>query len=221
MPVANPVRRRLGPTCAHTCSSTPSAVTGSSRAGSFTSGSPCSRTARITVCQPTPSCRATEATVSACAPTRRIAHARARSVSTARDRIAGCVSDQVRCWHNGSWQRHNRFAHTNTLGRPAIGRSRTVTGRRPCGSATTPHRGQPVTDSVVSTSTSTSPATSTALSTTNPSSPSNATLGAPIVFPSTRGLLDLRTWSSQILRPRALPQAEADERVVTRSHPSR
>lgn len=129
------------------------------------------------MCQPTASWRATEATVSPCAPTRRIAHARARSVRIARGAIASLASDQVRCPHRGSRQRHNRLDHTSTVGRPASGRSRTLTGRRPCGSATTPQRGQPVTAPVVSTSSSTSPANSAAANTTNPSSPNNATSG--------------------------------------------
>jgi hypothetical protein len=72
---------------------------------------------------------------------------------------------------------------------------------------------------VVSTSSSTSPATSAEASTTNPSRPSNATLAGALPCCSTRGLLDLRTWSSQIVRPRARLQAEADARVVTRSPP--
>jgi hypothetical protein len=48
MPVAYWVRRR-GPACRHTCSSTPSAVAPSSRAGSLTSGPPYFSTARHTL----------------------------------------------------------------------------------------------------------------------------------------------------------------------------
>jgi hypothetical protein len=69
----------------------------------------------------------------------------------------------------------------------------------------------------VSTSSSTSPATSPADSTTNSGKPSNTALGSPVASERTWGLLDLLAWSLQIVRPQALRQAEADERVVIRS----
>src|SRR5450759_681762 len=58
-----------------------------------------SHTARITVAQPTPRSTATRATSVASSPTRRADSARALSVSTARGRIAGARSDQVRRPH--------------------------------------------------------------------------------------------------------------------------
>ena len=76
-------------------SSTPSACTPASRAGSSTSGVPYSTTAAITVPQATPNSAATWATECPSSPTRRHASTRARSVSDARGRIAGEVSDQV------------------------------------------------------------------------------------------------------------------------------
>lgn len=91
MPVAKPVRRP-GPACDQTCSSTPSPVTPASLAGSSISGRPWSRIARITVCQPTPSSPANDATVCP-ALLRSITSRRARSVGTARGAIAADVSD--------------------------------------------------------------------------------------------------------------------------------
>lgn len=85
---------------------------------------PYSRTARITVPQLTPRSVATRATSVASWPARRAHSARARSVSTARARIAALVSDQVRCGHGAS-QRQIRLNHTSTTGRPPLGRSRT------------------------------------------------------------------------------------------------
>jgi hypothetical protein len=116
----------------------PSAVTSSSRAGSSTSGRPCSATARITVCQPTPRSRATAATAWASLPTRRQASARARSVSTARGRTAAARSVQVRSPQAGSRQRQSRLRHNSSTGRPPSGRSRTLTVRRPWSSARIP-----------------------------------------------------------------------------------
>src|SRR5450759_3630144 len=129
---------------------------------------PYSQTARITVAQPTPRSTATRATSVASSPTRRAHSARARSVSTARGRIAGARSDQVRRPHVGSAHRQTRLNHTSVTGRPPAGRSRTQRGLRSCRVATTPQLGQPVTDSVVSISNSSSPPYSAAASTTKP-----------------------------------------------------
>ena len=66
-------------------SSRPSAPGAPNRAGSSTIGAPCSMTAPIAVCHPTPNSAATAATLSPSSPTRRQISARARSVSDARD----------------------------------------------------------------------------------------------------------------------------------------
>ena len=100
------------------------------------------------VAQPTPRSRATAATAWASLPTRRHASARARSVSTARERIAAARSVQVRTPQAGSRQRQSRLRQHSTTGRPPIGRSRTRTVRRPCGlgphatARTADHRGR-------------------------------------------------------------------------------
>jgi hypothetical protein len=106
--------------------------------GSSTSGVPWSATARMMVAQPTPRSRATAATAWASLPTRRHASARARSVSTARGRIAATRTVQVRTSQAGSPQRQIRLRQHSTTGRPPIGRSRTRTVRRPWSSARIP-----------------------------------------------------------------------------------
>ena len=77
-----------------------------------------------------PKPRAARATDCSPGPTRRAISARARSVSTARGLISSDSSDQVPIAQAGSGQRHSRLAHTNTTGRSARGRSRTLTRRR-------------------------------------------------------------------------------------------
>jgi len=69
------------------CSSTPTALTPASRAGSFTSGVPYASTALHAVDQPTPNSAATAAVDRLPRPTCSHAHRRARSVSTARGAI--------------------------------------------------------------------------------------------------------------------------------------
>jgi hypothetical protein len=58
-----------------------------------------------------------------------------------RDLTWWLVSIQARASQSGSTQRRIRFDHHSTTGRPAIGRSRTVTRRRPCPTAQVPHSG--------------------------------------------------------------------------------
>jgi hypothetical protein len=82
-------------------------------------------------------------------PTRRQASARARWVSTARGPIAAVRSVQVRTSQAGSRQRQMHLRHHSTTGRPAIGRSRTRTVRRPWSSARSPQPMQPTTVAVV------------------------------------------------------------------------
>ena len=94
----------------------------------------------------------------------------------------------TRTGHAGPTPRHNRLDHTNASGRSPTGRSRTVNGRRPCGSATTPQLRQPSTVPVVSTISSTLWPTSAAAITTNPGRPSNTALVPQLPFPSHRGL---------------------------------
>jgi hypothetical protein len=101
--------------------------------------------------QDTPNSRARAATESSSAPTRRHISARARSVSTARGAIHSDRSDHVFFSQSESGQRQIRLAHSNTTGRPATGKSRTATRRRPWATATAPHSGQPVESASLST----------------------------------------------------------------------
>jgi hypothetical protein len=176
-------------------SSTPTAATPASRVGSSTSGRPWSRTARMIVCQPTPYSTATAATSWPSSPTRRHASARARSVSDARGRMCSLVSDQVFAAHRSCAHRHTRFTQISVTGRPAVGRSRTRTGRRPCRTARTPQRRQNSSIVVVSIACSSSPSTWDTASRTKPvnrpgfrgGNPSIAVAALP--SPSTWGLL--------------------------------
>jgi len=196
-------------------SSTPRPRTSATRVGSSTTGSPNSRTARMTVCQPTPSVRASSLTVRPYRPTCSKAHLRARSVSTARGRIAADRSVQLACGQPGSRQIHTRWCHNSTTGRPAMGRSRTRCGRRSFAVATTPHRGQPVLPSVVSTTRSSSPPSSATATTAKPGRPSSATSGEPeLTCELTWGSRSSCTWSSRIVKPQARLQPEPDDRVV-------
>jgi hypothetical protein len=102
-------------------------------------------------------------------PTRRQASARARSVSTARGRIAAACSVQVRTPQAGSRQRQSRLRQASTTGRPPSGRSRTRTVRRPCGVARTPQPTQPIAVAVVWTASCHSPPTSSAETSWKPS----------------------------------------------------
>jgi hypothetical protein len=67
---------------------------------------------------------------------------------------------QVFAAHRSSAHRQTRFTQINVTGRPAAGRSRTRTGRRPCGTARTPQPRQNSSDAVVSIAYSSSPSTS-------------------------------------------------------------
>jgi hypothetical protein len=71
------------------------------------------------------------ATVSSSSPTRRQISRRARSVSDARGAMCGVVSDHDPRGHCSFRHRQSRFAHTSTVGTPAIGRSLISTLRRP------------------------------------------------------------------------------------------
>ena len=138
--------------------------------------------------QATPNSAATWATECPSCPTRRHASTRARSVSDARGRIAGDVSDQVTTGQRGSRHRQTRLTHTNVTGRPAAGRSRTHVGRRSCSRACTPQPRQKSSRAVVSTACSSSPFCCDTASRTNPSNPSIAV--AALTSSCTWGLLD-------------------------------
>jgi hypothetical protein len=181
-------------------SSRPRAVTPPRRAGSSTSGRPCSATARITVAQPTPRSRATAATAWASVPTRRHASARARSVSTARARIATACSVQVWTAQAGSTQRHTRLRQASTTGRPPIGRSRTWTVRRAWSRAWLPQAAQPTVVAVVWTASRHSSSTTSAAVTSNPSRPSRIDPDALPCRP---------TWASFLLDVRHPQDSEA------------
>jgi len=134
---------------------------------------PAGRRARAPPASPSPSpppkSRATAATGWASLPTRRHASARARSVSTARARMAVTRSVQVRTPQAGSRQRQIRLRQHNATGRPPEGRSRTQTVRRPWSSARTPHPTQPTTVAVVWMASCHSPPATSAETTSKPS----------------------------------------------------
>jgi hypothetical protein len=99
---------------------------GSSTRGCRARAPPASRSAS----QP-PGSRATAATAWASLPTRRQASALARSVSTARGRIAGVRSVQVRTLQAGSRQRHRRLRQASTTGGHRLaGRAPAIRGGR-------------------------------------------------------------------------------------------
>ncbi|MHB2252028.1 hypothetical protein [uncultured Corynebacterium sp.] len=80
--------------------------------------------------------------------------------------------------------------------------SRTRCSRRPWATATTPHRGHPVTDSEVSTNSSSSPPYSPTASTTNPEMPSIAagrTVASTLTWDSSRSV----AWSLRIVESQA------------------
>jgi len=81
---------------------------------------------------------------------------RARSGSAARGAIALLVPVQVRLGRSRSAHRHSCLRNTSSRSRPHAGMSRTRCSLRLCGVASTPHSGQPVTLSAVSTSSSNS-----------------------------------------------------------------
>jgi len=122
---------RQGPWRAKSTSSSPTAVTAPTRAGSSTSGVPYAITASFTVCQSQPSSRATSATVRACRPTCSVAHRLARSV------IASLGAAMRRSWlvHDPTGQassgQHQRcLCHISRAGRPKQPRStNSTTGR--------------------------------------------------------------------------------------------
>ncbi len=132
-------------------SSTPDATTPSRRDSSSITGSVNSATAAFAVCHPTPNAAATPAIESSSTLTIHAIRSRARRVSDARGAIASTCSDHVLTSQPGSGQRHRRRANTNTVARPAIGRSRTAVRARPCPTARVPHPGHPTTSAVVST----------------------------------------------------------------------
>jgi len=103
--------------------------------------------------------------------------------------------DQVRWAQRPSPQRQTRLSHTTCTGRLPQGGSRTQRGRRSCSVATTPHRGQPVTDSLVSTSISSSPPYSAAASTTNPGNPNSTVAVSTHSPPACSELPCPFTWS--------------------------
>jgi len=171
MPVANAVPR-TALARVNAVSSTPIAVAAAPGHARCNNGSPWSRTAAITVAQPTPNSRATAATACPSRPTRRQAWARARSVHDARGAIAGCVSVQVCCSHWGCTHRQMRLTHTSVTRRSPAGKSRTHVGRRSCNRAIAPHTGHQPIAAVVSIAYSSSPSCSDTASTAMPSSPS-------------------------------------------------
>jgi hypothetical protein len=128
--------------------------------------------ARITVAHPTPRSRATAATAWASLPTRRHASARARSLSTARGRIAATRSVHVWTPQAGSTQRQIRLRQHSTTGRPPIGRSRTRTVRRAWSRAWLPQAAQPTVVAVVWTASRHSSSMTAAAVTSKPSRPS-------------------------------------------------
>ncbi len=139
-----------------------------------TRGRPWSRTASMAACHDTPNSLATCATEWPSRPTRRQISARARSVSTARAAMASVSSDHVLTSQSGSGQRHSRLRQMSTTRRSAIGRSRTLTSRRPCPTAREPQPSQPTTSAVVSTISHHSPSTSTWAPAMKPSIPRSA-----------------------------------------------
>jgi hypothetical protein len=158
----------------------------------------------MAVCQPTPNSRATCATERPASPTRRQISARARSVSAARDPMSSTTSDHVPNAQSGSGQRHRRLTHTNTTGRSAIGRSRTITRLRPWPTARVPHPSQPTTSAVVSTISHSSPAASSCAPTTNSGIPSSTVAPSLRCFMSGASCSATRT-SRRITRPPTAP----------------
>jgi hypothetical protein len=128
---------------------------------------PWSRTAAMTVHQPTPRERPTSATAWLFRPTWR--QARARSVSDARAAMSGLVSLHV---SRRSRRRHSATSAsptTTTTGRPPPDRSRTFVRRQPFDHAFVPQPEQPTTVPSVSTSLCGSPSIWTAANSTKPS----------------------------------------------------
>src|SRR5690606_39111829 len=137
-------------------------------------GSVCSATAAFAVCQPTPNSAAAEAIERSSTLTRSARRLRARSVSAARGAICSQRSDHVVTAQSPSGHRQRRLAHTNTVGRPEIAKSRTAVRDRPCPIARVPHSAQPTTSAVVSTYSHHSPSISSCAPTTNPGMPTSA-----------------------------------------------
>jgi hypothetical protein len=110
----------------------------------------------------------------------------------------------------------------NDHDRPPLGRSRTQRGLRSCSVASTPHRGQPVPDSVVSISSSSSPPYSAAATTTKPGSPSVAVAvsivpretRSAVACPSTWDLRSACLGRLRILRSQAGLLRQAEDRVA-------
>jgi len=169
-------------------SSTPSWATTPTLPGSSTRGSPCSRTAPITVSQQTPSSLAICDTGRPLSPTCRQHSRPARSVRRHRAENQGDSSVQVLAAHGGSSQRQRRLHQVSRAGRPKAARSLYSTLIRSCAVATTPHCGQPTITAVVSTSITTSASVSLTARTRNPSRPSIAS-AAPVASAIVRSLL--------------------------------
>ena len=167
------------------CSSTPRAATACRRAASSTSGRPCSVTAPIAVCQPTPNVRAVAATVSACRPTRRATHRRVRPVRLAFAAASSLCSDHVDLPQSTCRQRQIRLHHNTNTGRSPWARSRSRCSRRACGAAGRAHAGHDTLVAVVSTSSSSSPPTTPAASTTKPAKPNITVLMSGTLVAST------------------------------------
>jgi hypothetical protein len=121
------------------CSSTPSELTPARRAGSLTRRSITGRTASQTVCQSTPSRRATAATLVSSHPSAATAQSTARAVSRARGGIAGWASVRHTVAHSGFGQRQTRLRHSTMAIAPKQGTSWARCSRRPWPTAVAPH----------------------------------------------------------------------------------
>ena len=135
------------------------------------------RTADHSVCQPTPSRRAEDATDPSTASSLPTAHPTAREVNTRRGPASPDVSVQDPVSHPRLGHDHTRFFHRTRTGRPpAAGASRKHTSRRPLDRALRPQRSQnTLWPSGVCTHTTTSPRSSRTPVTSKPSAPNHTT----------------------------------------------
>ena len=170
-------RRRRRRAEAMTVSSNPSCATGPNRAGSPANSSADSRTADHSVCQPTPSRRAEDATDPSTASSLPTAHPTAREVNTRRGPASAVCSVQHPASHPAPGHAQIRFFHRTLTGRPpAAGASRKHTSRRPLDRALRPQRSQnTLWPSGVCTHTTTSPRSSRTPVTSKPSAPNHTT----------------------------------------------
>jgi hypothetical protein len=134
-----------------TCSSTPRDSTPCRRRGSSARRRASTFSAAHSVCQSTPSRRASALTVVSSSLKASAAQITARRVSNARGGARGCSSVNVTIGHAGSRHRHTRLRHATRTRRCPNGASRSRCSRRPCGTASTPQRWQPSTCRSVST----------------------------------------------------------------------